>query len=122
MPVSFQQLAFASSDARVNDSVWVMGYGQQTPVRPSTNTVPGTITSIDDAGRQIMTNADMLSGHSGGPVVNRTGAVVGWSFESPLERVTSGDVIIGWSGAGGIHAVRPIRYASEELAAVLDDL
>lgn len=45
----------------------------------------------------------MLSGHSGGPLLNRRGEVVGWSVRSGFDRVVNGDGLY----ASGLNEVRP---------------
>ena len=45
-------------------------------------------------GSWLRTDALMLSGHSGGPLLNRRGEVVGWSVRSGFDRVLNGDG--GW--------------------------
>ena len=38
----------------------------------------------DPDGKWILTDAEMLSGHSGGPVINKNGEVIGWCVKSVL--------------------------------------
>ena len=66
-------------------------------------------------------------GHSGGPVVNRHGQVIGWSDVSHAERVrivgSDGSIVPGTEhlranvSSGGLHALKPINDALGELAA-----
>ena len=46
----------------------------------------------------------MLSGHSGGPLLNRRGEVVGWSVRSGFDKVVNGE---GYYAAG-LNEVRPM--------------
>ena len=69
----------------------------------------------------IITDANMLSGHSGGMLLDSAGAVIGWCVESQMERV------VGARGAGGavpvapagVHNVRPIKLLRPALEAAL---
>ena len=88
-PHSFKPLALADSDAVVKgESVWNLGYGQQVGnVTNTRNTTQGFVIDpelTDPDGKWILTDAEMLSGHSGGPVINKNGEVIGWCVKSVL--------------------------------------
>ena len=138
---SFKAIEFADSDAVCEgEPVWILGYGQQQSNLTNTrNTIKGIVSGRHtDAkgGNFIRTDAEMLGGHSGGPVVNRSGQVIGWSDLSDRERVetkgnlfgsvsvegTQHEVVVGgtlhgWFASGGIHAMKPINDARPELTA-----
>ncbi len=83
-----------------------MGYGQQeSDLTTMTNTMPGAISGKHS--NWLRTTAEMLLGHSGGPVVNSDGSVVGWCVRSEADDGVA---------TGGIHSIRPIEEAVNELA------
>ena len=97
---SFKPITFANSDAVVvGEPVWVLGYGQQRSDLTNTrNTMKGIVSGrhTDAAGRKfIRTDAEMLSGHSGGPVVNKSFKVLGWTDVSHADSVVSGGTFRG---------------------------
>ena len=109
LPTSFKAIEFADSDAvREGEPVWILGYGQQQSNLTNTrNAIKGIVSGRHrDAkgGNFIRTDAEMLAGHSGGPVVNRSGQVIGWSDpDGP--------------STGGIHTMKPINDARPALTA-----
>ena len=145
MPPAFPPLTLANSDAEYapegTTKLWILGYGQQNDeVTDTTNTVDGILSgrkSDQHSGNWIRTTASMLSGHSGGPAVNRDGHVVGWCVKSysdetrvmgkvmtkhadgSLHQVGNTYTITRVAQAnGGLHALRPINDAVEELRAI----
>ena len=85
--------------------MWNLGYGQQVGnVTNTRNTTQGFVIDpelTDPDGKWILTDAEMLSGHSGGPVINQKGAVIVWCVKSYLNPIKS------W--------VRPINDAKQML-------
>jgi len=95
-----------SSDVKVGDKIDLLGYGQQNSGGGVRHTLSGNVTSVsrleNNLGcRVIDIQGDMLSGHSGGPVVNRrTRKVIGICISSQYERAI-GKV---WSMSSGVQA------------------
>lgn len=67
-------------------------------------------------GRWLRTDALMLSGHSGGPLLTSRGEVVGWSVRSGFDKVLNGD---GYYAAG-LNEVRPASALHKALLEVLE--
>ena len=117
-------LPLGDSDAmETGQPVWVLGYGQQQPAKPTRHTCPGAYAGRDpDEPKPLTPNgpppapseflavtADMLGGHSGGPAVAVQGGrrvVVGWSICS---FASNGET------SGGLHGVRPVNLAKSML-------
>ena len=72
------------STLAVGDSVVLLGYGQAgrggPPAATSTRGVFAGDVLHPTSGAWLRTDALMLAGHSGGPLLNRRGEVVGWSL------------------------------------------
>ena len=138
---SFVPLTLADSDpADQGDWLWVIGYGQQTSDQTDTSNITFGILSgrhTDQHGPWIRTDAEILGGHSGGPVVNQTGEVIGWCVKSYYDNILTlsgttakgiyknaagGEVLAPMKQElGGLHALRPINAARPELAIALGD-
>ena len=127
-----------ASDVKVGDEVDLLGYGQQS-VSTARQTMFGRVTSTvrheNNLGcRVIDIQGDMLSGHSGGPVVNRrTGKVIGICISSQHEYFSGRVWSMSPSGAkepvhddnnapihatvavstGGLHTVMPIEHVEK---------
>ena len=75
------------------ERLWTLGYGQQEPIAETHSTCEGICSgyrSDDGTGSGagcLVTDAQMLGGHSGGPTVDAHGDVVGWNVCSFSERV-----------------------------------
>merc|ERR1719453_2637141 len=86
----------------------LLGYGQAgrgggPPAATNTRGVFAGGCEHPVTGSWLRTDALMLSGHSGGPLLNRRGEVVGWSVRSGFDRVLHGDGLY----ASGLNEVRP---------------
>lgn len=82
------------------------GRGPNGPHGPAATNTRGVFAGSAEhptTGRWLRTDALMLSGHSGGPLLNRRGEVVGWSVRSGFDRVVNGDGMY----ASGLNEVRP---------------
>ena len=92
----------------IGDDVVLLGYGQagRGVGPPSATNTRGVFSGSFEhpiTGSWLRTDALMLSGHSGGPLLNRRGEVVGWSVRSGFDRVLNGDGLY----ASGLNEVRP---------------
>mmetsp|Transcript_49793 Transcript_49793/g.138024 ORF Transcript_49793/g.138024 Transcript_49793/m.138024 type:complete len:282 (-) Transcript_49793:117-962(-) len=94
------------------DELVLLGYGQPSTGHTSTVTPTRGIFSgryIDESGRRtgewLKTDALLLSGHSGGPALNRIGEVIGWSVRSQADRMYSKLERDGVRATGGPHSV-----------------
>ena len=91
----------------VGDDVVLLGYGQAgrggPPAATNTRGVFAGACEHPITGHWLRTDALMLSGHSGGPLLNRRGEVVGWSVRSGFDKVLNGDGFY----AAGLNEVRP---------------
>lgn len=98
----------------------LLGYGRaaSSHVACATNTRGVFAGRWDDAltGPWLRTDALMLSGHSGGPLVSQEGRVVGWSVRSHYDRVMHGG---GGYYAAGLNEARPVSALRNELALAL---
>jgi len=103
----------------VGDEVVLLGYGQAgRGGPPSATSTRGCFAGACEhplTGGWLRTDALMLSGHSGGPLVNRRGEVVGWSVRSGFDRVLNGDGFY----AAGLNEVRPATALLPILSEVL---
>ena len=123
---SFVPLTLANSDAEAEGvQLWVLGYGQQQSDRTNTrNTTTGILSGRHNGkhGNWIRTDADVLRGHSGGPVVNQKGEAVGWCVKSHADRITDLERSdLGMlEASGGLHAVRPMNDALPEMRAAAE--
>jgi len=99
--------------------VVLLGYGQAgRGGPPSATSTRGCFAGACEhplTGGWLRTDALMLSGHSGGPLVNRRGEVVGWSVRSGFDRVLNGDGFY----AAGLNEVRPATALLPILSEVL---
>ena len=78
-PLSFKPLVLADSDAVVEgEPVWILGYGQEGVMTNTRNTTKGIVCDrTSQTPRQLDSHdAEMLSGHSGGPAINKNGEVI----------------------------------------------
>ena len=113
------QLGNSDEDAMATSQpLWVLGYGQQlSHVAQTRNTCQGNYAGRRPDDRTgscwLMTTADVLAGHSGGPAVDMYGRVVGWCLLSLTDPTGRGG---GREAAGGLHAVRPINEARQVLS------
>lgn len=107
------------SSLAVGDAVVLLGYGQAGRGGPpsATNTSGVFAGSCEHvtSGSWLRTDALMLSGHSGGPLLNRRGEVVGWSVRSGFDKVLNGE---GYYAAG-LNEVRPASALWPMLTEVL---
>lgn len=91
----------------VGDDVVLLGYGQTgrggPPAATNTRGVFCGATEHPVTGGWLRTDALMLAGHSGGPLLNRRGEVIGWSVRSGFDRVHGGDGFY----SSGLNEVRP---------------
>ena len=96
--------------------LWQLGYGQQMPFSNRRHEAPGALAGRRDyhGGALLIVTGDMCSGHSGGPWVNASGEVIGWSSFSLYDPVGGGLI----ESSGGLHAVRPIHEALPKLQAI----
>jgi S1-C subfamily serine protease len=117
----FRPLKSVNSDTvEEGDRLWVIGYGQQNnDVTNTRNITAGILTGrhADKHGNWIRTDAEILGGHSGGPVVNQFGEVAGWCVKSHGERLTdaAGNPVNAFTFTKGLHAFRPFNEALPEL-------
>ena len=122
----------ASDDVRVGDNVVILGYGMQSASQVQ-NTMRGSVACIERVDerfgcRVIDIQGDMLSGHSGGPVVSlRTRRVIGVCLCSQSEQLDifvvedngtvpaqdhHGRPMRGRNSVGGLHVAMPIAELS----------
>ena len=104
----------------IGDDVVLLGYGQAgrgagPPSATNTRGVFAGSCEHPTTGSWLRTDALMLSGHSGGPLVNRRGEVVGWSVRSGFDRVLNGDGLY----ASGLNEVRPASALMQPLTDAL---
>ena len=114
---------------RTLQPLWVLGYGQEQPHAPRRHDIgPGAYAGRRDVaadgsggdgtgGSWIILTTDVLAAHSGGPVVDASGAVIGWCLLS-LTGGTSHPHVESY--AGGLHAARPINSALPALRRIAD--
>ena len=85
----------------MGDEVVLLGYGQAgrggPPAATNTRGCFAGACEHPTTGGWLRTDALMLSGHSGGPLLNRRGEVVGWSVRSGFDKVLNGE---GFYAAG----------------------
>jgi S1-C subfamily serine protease len=72
LPQKNWQSVKSRAEAKVGSDIVAFGF----PLDKHLVDVPGSITGVDDDGRWL-TNAGLIRGMSGGPVFDRSGAVVG---------------------------------------------
>ena len=103
----------------VGDEVVLLGYGRAGRGGPpsATNTRGVFAGGVEHptTGAWLRTDALMLSGHSGGPLLNRRGEVVGWSVRSGFDKVVNGDGFY----AAGLNEVRPASALLAHVSRVL---
>ena len=118
-----------SQDVHAGDELVLLGYGQPgmqsslVGTASASQQVSATVTrgvcagiiEDEESGAWIKTDALMLAGHSGGPVIAASGRVVGWSVSSARDKVADG----GGSYACGLSVVRPINMLLPALGGVL---
>ena len=119
-----------SQSVRAGDELMLLGYGQPGVQASLIGSTPGAMQPIsatvtrgvcagiiedEESGTWIKTDALMLAGHSGGPVVAASGHVVGWSVSSAIDKVKNG----GGSYACGLSVVRPLNALLPALGGVL---
>ena len=107
-------------DLGIGEDVLLLGYGQAgrgigPPACTATRGVYAGGCEHPITGSWLRTDALMLSGHSGGPLLNRRGEVVGWSVRSGFDRVLNGDGLY----ASGLNEVRPASALLPHVSAVL---
>lgn len=105
---------------RLDDDCVLLGYSRTTrgQAPTATNTRGVFAGRWDDpfTGLWLRTDALMLAGHSGGPLLNGYGEVVGWSVRSNFDRVVHGT----GHYASGLNEVRPVNALRSELSALLN--
>merc|ERR1719331_2438280 len=104
----------------IGDDVVLLGYGQAgrgagPPAATNTRGVFAGACEHPVTGAWLRTDALMLSGHSGGPLLNRRGEVVGWSVRSGFDKVLNGDGLY----ASGLNEVRPASALLPHVAKAL---
>ena len=99
-----------SDTVQTGEPIWVLGYGQQQPSKPTRHTCPGAYAGRDTdewaaltpggpkptPSELLMVTADMLAGHSGGPgmvIRNGTPVVIGWNIMSLGEPVLNAETL-----------------------------
>ena len=106
------------------EPIVLLGYpvrGVSTVLTPTHGFVENKQTRSADDGEYLLTTAVMLQGHSGGPVINSTGEVVGWNVRhATLKEATTLPGYPTGSGphvpvACGINEFRPVRSLVEQL-------
>jgi len=104
---------------RLGDDLVLLGYSRtarnQPPSATNTRGVFAGRWDDDTTGQWLRTDALMLGGHSGGPLINCLGEVVGWSVRSNFDPVVHGAGFY----AAGLNEVRPVRGLLAELRALL---
>ena len=124
---------------RTLQPLWMLGYGQQqSHIAPRRHDIgPGAYAGrrdvVTDAkgtftngerlpeggeftgGSWILVTTDILGGHSGGPVVDSSGAVLGWAVQSLYDKAHP-EVK---ENNGGLHAARPIHEARPMLDKII---
>lgn len=104
---------------RLGDDLFLLGYSRtarnQPPSATNTRGVFAGRWDDDATGQWLRTDALMLGGHSGGPLINCVGEVVGWSVRSNFDPVVQGAGFY----AAGLNEVRPVRALKAELQALL---
>ena len=107
------------STLTVGEDVVLLGYGRTgRGGPPSATNTRGVFAGRCEhplTGGWLRTDALMLSGHSGGPLLNCRGEVVGWSVRSGFDKVLNGE---GYYAAG-LNEVRPASELREALLLVL---
>jgi hypothetical protein len=104
---------------RLGDDLFLLGYSRtarnQPPAATNTRGVFAGRWDDDATGQWLRTDALMLGGHSGGPLINTVGEVVGWSVRSNFDPVVQGAGFY----AAGLNEVRPVRALKAEIQALL---
>jgi len=107
------------SQLTVGEDVVLLGYGRAgrggPPSATNTRGVFAGRCEHPQTGGWLRTDALMLSGHSGGPLLNSRGEVVGWSVRSGFDKVVNGE---GYYAAG-LNEVRPASALEPAVVRVL---
>ena len=117
-----------ASNLNEGQPLWVLGYGQQqSHVSQRRHTIgPGNLAGrrrVRCGGEWLLVTTDILSGHSGGPVVDATCKVIGWAVQSLSDRQLLEQTAFSISETnGGLHAVKPIHEARPLLDETLERL
>lgn len=103
----------------VGEDVVLLGYGRAgrggPPSATNTRGVFAGRCEHPQTGSWLRTDALMLSGHSGGPLLNGRGEVIGWSVRSGFDKVVNGE---GYYAAG-LNEVRPASALRMAVTTVL---
>ena len=106
-------LKISREQLQLGDSIAVIGYQSGSEL----TLIFGNVSSLSAPGGKIVVTAPLTLSHAGSPVLNKNGAVVAVVSRDSSPLYWERDLL-----APPIRVVTPIRYASEMLAAALQDV